>query len=336
MDKIFIQIASYRDPELIPTIKDCIDKAKYPERLTFGICWQNCPEENSRVASFLYSIPNAKILDIPHLESKGMCWARSEIQKLYNGEEYTLQLDSHHRFARNWDEELIEMMKLTGSEKPIITAYVGSYDPLSGQTSGNAPLKMVATKFTKDGTILFIPLYIDNSEKLKRPIRARFVSGHFFFTLGKHCLEYKYDPYLYFAGDEISLSIRSFTLGYDLYHPHKMLIWHEYTRNNRVKHWDDFIEEKKNEGKIKSTWWEMDRISKMRLQQLLKEEDHGIDLCEYGLGDIRTHKEYEIYSGIDFKTRSLHKLTLGGVDPPINDYNEWMSDSKKYYYQRTV
>jgi mannose-6-phosphate isomerase-like protein (cupin superfamily) len=31
--------------------------------------------------------------------SKGLCWARSEIQKLYEGEDYTLELDSHHRFA---------------------------------------------------------------------------------------------------------------------------------------------------------------------------------------------------------------------------------------------
>ena len=32
--KIFVQIASYRDPELLPTIRDCIDKAKHPEMLT--------------------------------------------------------------------------------------------------------------------------------------------------------------------------------------------------------------------------------------------------------------------------------------------------------------
>ena len=26
-EKFFIQIASYRDPELLPTLRDCIDKA---------------------------------------------------------------------------------------------------------------------------------------------------------------------------------------------------------------------------------------------------------------------------------------------------------------------
>ena len=42
---IFIQIASYRDPQLLPTIKDCISKAKYPENLRFGICWQHCDND---------------------------------------------------------------------------------------------------------------------------------------------------------------------------------------------------------------------------------------------------------------------------------------------------
>jgi hypothetical protein len=39
--KIFIQIASYRDPQLIPTIKDCIEKAKNPKKLVFSIAWQH-------------------------------------------------------------------------------------------------------------------------------------------------------------------------------------------------------------------------------------------------------------------------------------------------------
>ena len=38
---IFIQIASYRDPQLLLTLKDCIKNAKYPENLRFGIAWQH-------------------------------------------------------------------------------------------------------------------------------------------------------------------------------------------------------------------------------------------------------------------------------------------------------
>jgi hypothetical protein len=326
--KIFVQIASYRDPELLPTIKDCISKAKHPENLTFGICWQR--DENESMEEFAND-PRFKILDYHWSKSKGLCWARSEIQKLWEGEEYTLQLDSHHRFLQDWDTELIEMMKMTGSEKPIITSYAGMYRPSDNQLLNVEPYKMVASNFTPGGTILFRPHTIENWQTLDKPIPARFVSGHFFFTIGKHCEEYKYDPNIYFAGDEISLSIRSFTLGYDLFHPHKTVVWHEYTREGRTKHWTDFNTENLSTGVVEKPWWEMDNDSKRRLRHMLQEEDNNIDLGIYGLGEVRTHHDYELYAGINFKERMLHPNTTKGVNPPINDETEWYLKQKEVY-----
>ena len=40
----FVSIAAYRDPDLLPTIADCLAKARHPDRLRFGICWQYGPE----------------------------------------------------------------------------------------------------------------------------------------------------------------------------------------------------------------------------------------------------------------------------------------------------
>jgi len=326
--KIFVQIASYRDPELLPTIRDCINKAKYPENLTFGICWQR--DENESMEEFEYD-SRFKILDYHWSLSKGLCWARSEIQKLWEGEEYTMQLDSHHRFLQDWDVELIKMMNMTGSKKPIITSYAGIYRPSDNQLLNVEPYMMVASNFTPGGTILFFPNEIPNWRTLEKPIPARFVSGHFFFTIGKHCEEYKYDPNIYFAGDEISLSIRSYTLGYDLFHPHKTVVWHEYTREGRVKHWTDFSTENLNLGVVEKPWWEMDNESKRRLRHMLQEEDNDIDLGIYGLGEVRTHKEYEDYAGINFKYRRLHPETLKGIDPPTNDYTEWYKIEETLY-----
>jgi hypothetical protein len=262
--KIFVQIASYRDPELLPTIRDCIAKAKYPERLTFGICWQRSVEDEWDNLDEFKDNPNFTIMDVPWNESKGLCWARHHIQKMWKKEKYTMQLDSHHRFLQDWDEVLIEMMNLTGSPKPLLTAYAGMYDPKENKLLNQEPYKMVPDKFTGGGTILFYPHRIENYEQLTKPIPARFVSGHFFFTLGEHCREYKYDPNIYFAGDEISLSIRSYTLGYDLFHPHYTVVWHEYTREGRTKHWTDFNNETKDAGLVQKPWWEMDNESKRR------------------------------------------------------------------------
>ena len=100
-NKIFVQIASYRDPELLPTLKDCIEKAKFPKNLVFSIAWQHSPEDTWDTLSAYTKDKRFKIIDIPHLESEGVCWARHKLQQNYNNEEYTLQLDSHHRFAQD-------------------------------------------------------------------------------------------------------------------------------------------------------------------------------------------------------------------------------------------
>jgi len=333
-DKIFVQIASYRDPELLPTIKDCIAKAKYPERLTFGICWQHSEDDEWDNLDEYKDDPTFTIMDVKWNESLGLCWARHHIQKMWKGEDYTLQIDSHHRFLQDWDEILIDMMSLTGSEKPLLTSYAGMYDPKENKLLNQDPYKMVPDRFTPGGTILFYPHSIENWEELDKPIPARFVSGHFFFTIGKHCEEYKYDPNIYFAGDEISLSIRSYTLGYDLFHPHRLVIWHEYTREGRTKHWTDFNNETKEAGLVKEAWWNMDNESKRRLRHMLQEEDNDIDLDIYGLGTVRSHHDYEVYAGIDFTQRKLHPNATKGLNPPTlteNDSWDWIQATEEIY-----
>jgi hypothetical protein len=320
---IFVQIASYRDPELPKTIKDLLAKAKYPERLTFGICRQYHPKDGFDDLSEYQNDSRFRILEYLWHESLGLCWARSLIQGLYQGEEYTLQLDSHHRFAPHWDDALIRMMDQTGSAKPMLTAYSTGFDTDNDQALDPTPYMMVPERFTSEGTIMFLPWEIPGWQKLNQPIPARFVSGHFFFTHGQHCQEYKYDPNIYFAGDEISLSIRSYTLGYDLFHPHRNLIWHEYTRKHRPKHWDDHVVGDNGDGAVKKPWWEIDAAGKRRLRQMLREEDNGLDLGEYGLGEARSHHDYERYAGIDFAQRLLHPKALQGAFPPTVEDGDW-------------
>lgn len=258
--------------------------------------------------------PQFRIDAIEWNKSLGLCWARSRIQRLYAGEDFTLQLDSHHRFVEHWDEKLITYMELAESSKPLLSSYVAGYAPATNVLDEGEPFKMVGQKFSRAGTIPFHPHRIDGWRDLHQPVKARFVSGHFFFTLGKHCEEYRYDPGLYFAGDEISLSIRSYTLGYDLFHPHRHVVWHEYTRKGRAKHWDDHVSS--NQGVIDVPWHERDQISLRRLRKLLREEDNEEDLSIYDLGTVRTHRDYELYAGIDFARRRLHREAIRGDEPP--------------------
>ena len=311
--KIFVQIAAYRDPELVNTVKDLLQNAKNPNDLVICICNQY---DDIHVLDEYRNDSRFKIIDVPYQESQGACWARSLIQQRYNREEYTFQLDSHHRFIKNWDEELIQMvesLKEQGYNKPLITGYVPSYNPENDpQERINIPWKMNFDRFIPEGAVFFLPAAINNFKELKGPIPSRFYSAHFCFTLGQFCLEVPHDPEYYFHGEEISIAVRAYTWGYDLFHPHKVIVWHEYTRKGRTKHWDD-----------DKQWYLKNQACHLKNRQLFNMDgDKGIyEFGDYGFGSIRTLEDYEAYAGISFKNRSVQQYTIDHKIAPNPKYN---------------
>jgi len=244
---IFVSIAAYRDPQLVPTIQDCLAKARYPEQLRFGISWQHGPEEASLP---FHSDPRFRILDVDWRASRGACWARAEIMRLFAGEDFFLQLDSHHRFAQDWDATLLRHAESSGSPKPILTTYATPFRPGTPDVLEAGAMRMDFDRFTEEAIVLFRPSEIPNWQSRTRPVRGRFLSAHFFFTIGDFVKEVPYDPDLYFVGEEISLTVRAFTHGYDLFHPPEIIVWHEYTRQYRTKHWDDHVKTRGIERRV--------------------------------------------------------------------------------------
>ena len=303
MNTIFVQIASYRDPQLLPTLNDMIKQAKNPENLRVGICNQYCPDDEFNIDKFKTD-PRFRIDNILYTESKGVCWARHMVQQRYSGETYTLQIDSHMRFEKNWDEEMIQMIKDLqdkGYKKPLLTGYVSSFDPDNdpkGRTQ--EPWRMTFDRFTPEGCVFFLPETIPGWKELKEPITSRFYSAHFCFTLGEFSKEVQHDPEYYFHGEEISIAVRAYTYGYDLFHPHKVLIWHEYSRKSRTKVWDDDKE-----------WYKKNDASHKKNRELF-----GIDGLKFSgdssqyFGIERTLRDYEKYSGILFEKRAVQQYTI--------------------------
>lgn len=312
-NKIFIQIAAYRDPELLPTLRDCIANAKYPKNLVFCIAWQHAKEDIWDTLEEFKKDKRFVILDIPYKETKGTCWARHQIQQRWKGEEYTLQLDSHHRFVKDWDVILIKMTKdlqKAGYKKPLLTAYVSSYNPKKDPDNrAPDPWWLVFDRFTPEGAVFFLPSVIPNWKKRKLPYPSRFYSGHFAFTLGRFCKEVPHDPNYLFHGEEISIAARAYTWGYDLFSPHKVVVYHEYSREHRPrKSWDDLTE-----------WYKWDRASLARNRRLLNIDNERVDkedFGEFGFGKVRTLREYEEYAGIEFSTRSIQQYTIDNNPPP--------------------
>jgi len=332
-DKIFVQIAAYRDPQLVPTVLDCIAKAKFPERLVFCICWQH--DETEKIDE-LKSVPNLRIIDVPHRQSQGACWARNQIQRHWTDETYTLQIDSHHRFAENWDELVIDMfhrLLAMGHRKPILTCYPPSFDPENDPAGrSNVPWQVNFNGFNDDGVLGMLPTELENWKTLTAPVPTRFYSAGFCFTWGVFCREVPHDPYYYFMGEEINITVRAFTHGYDLFHPHKIILWHYYTRKGSKRHWDDHKSENKEAVAEKKSWDERNRLSVYRNKCFFQQDNHAygeINWGPYGMGKERSLRTYELYAGIHFPSRRVQKYTLDKMIAP-NPFWNTKTDAEWY------
>ncbi|MGQ8775459.1 GlcNAc-transferase family protein [Serratia sp. NA_112.1] len=354
---IFISIASYRDPELQSTLQDMLQHAAHPENLHIAICWQDNEERDvfeqtglepigkrfvagNEVFAYRYHQARIDVISIHYYASQGACWARNLAETLFDNESYFLQIDSHCRFIPNWDEEMIAMLRQlqATSPLPIISSYPPAYTPGDNEE---------ASKISSVTRLLFrayedrIPMLGSTIFEATKPLRGSYLAGGFTFSTGSYVKAVPNDPQIFFAGEEIAMAVRAFTHGYDIYHPHKPLLWHYYQRAEHNKIWGDHTNQAKDDGMVEKAWWEWDNASKKRVRTLLGlESDGAASLAPYTLGSKRTLRQFEYQAGICLENGTVLPEVMGPslinffADPPI-DEQEWLN--RQYaYYKKTI
>lgn len=308
---IFVQICSYRDAELDQTIQSAINNATHPERLSFGICYQYGDGEIEPSSFTLYS-SQIKVKKIKWTEAKGVGWARNICNSFYSGEEYTLQIDSHHIFKKSWDEELINQWRLCRHPKAVITGYPPGY---TYNTNNEILLNEIPqnTMIVKGFDGGFIPTFksFPSMSVGNIPIRGSFIAGGLMFMKGTVCQEVPYLPEIYFTGEEIIHSLRLFTYGYKVFYPHKWVIHHHYERNGAHRHWTDCFES--NDNTLINKLLELTSTSDRFVQGILEG-----NITENILGTRYSIKDFENYSGVMFKEKILYDKMLQGYEPPFS------------------
>lgn len=315
--KIFVSIASYRDKLLELTIKDAYNKARYKDSLVFGVFEQNLQEFSINPKDFDFS-DKIRYTRIDPQYARGCCWARSNIQSMWEGEEYYLQIDSHTIFDDYWDVRLIDNLDLLKiyHNKPIITGYPKGFDFIENgnynkhQSEGTHGL--TARDFPIEENPYFLRMQSVNS---KQEITHGFLmSAGFQFTEGKIVEEVPYDPFLFFEGEEQSYTLRCWTRGYNFFHTPNDPIYHLYGTTNKILLWDD----KDSDQQRNNHWNEKSNYAKDRLSKLMNEEIKGI----YGFGSDRTLRQYESWTGIDFFGKELSEKSKTGEGIFDLDYTE--------------
>ncbi len=312
-DRIFVQIAAYREVDLPNTIRSLLTQAAQPDRLRFGICLQyddvtrHGLQEWSDDARF-------SVEAVPYGMSRGLGWARARAQALYDGEGYTYQVDAHMRFAPRWDDRLVAMLHAVDSERPIVTNYPLSFfieeDGTERFRMEEAPHRLELEPSRAPGSLRQRGIA---AESATAPQRHPFIAGGNMFTLGRFCHDVPYDPEIYFLSEETCLAVRAYTHGYDSYYPHEHVVWHWYHHPGSL-HWDDHADQ-----------LDLHHKSIVRIKRLLEGDDSGFG--PYGLGRRRTAAGYARLVGlplppVGFACAECHEDHR--VDQPVSAYaNGW-------------
>ncbi len=303
-DKIIVEIAAYCDPELLNTVRSAMIQADNPDRVFFAICYQ---DDDLDIYNELLKMKNCKLTYLTEEQARGSVFARYLCQKMIEDEKYIFQIDAHMRFVKHWDTKLIEELENLNDKKAILSVY----PPFCNEQMMALPLDdptydkpaqggMMYTDGFRDPETYFVqcnslPLEKDDPRAYKK--NAFLAAGNMFTYAEAHKVVI-HDPDMYFYGDEMPMSIRLFTHGWNVYNPGVCYVYHQYERKNQK--FPAVTNAMLNENK--------------KLMQLLS-IDTNEELEKYGLGTERSLKEYEEYFGIDFKEKLVYmNAELGEYD----------------------
>ena len=332
-ETIFVSIASYRDSETQPTITNLFETARFPNRIFIGLVLQNDPElDKDMTMSIRRTISKYKgqirCIELDATYALGPCYARSLAQSLYRGESHVLQIDSHMRMRTNWDDYLLNLWEQTykrnnnNNPKVILTAYPVGYtlpNEIPDETRGTM---LLPWKFDNQGMLRQRGRLLNPSSLLNGNNSAAFpcllYAAGFNFGPASVIHDVPYDPnleYLFF-GEELSMAVRLYTHGYNLFAPPVTVCFHLWSRSHRPT-----VQQQSTSSSQQVAIEEKREASRNTVKdQLLGREKQqcGDKKYFYGLGNERSAKEFAEALQIDFENEKLgDNASLGGYLPEI-------------------
>tara|TARA_B100001093_G_C26859833_1_gene1029423 strand:- start:912 stop:2138 length:1227 start_codon:yes stop_codon:yes gene_type:complete len=308
---IFVNLASYRDPECHKTIKSLIFNSYNWKNLRIVVCEQNSEEDipyNYKLDSKYKNI--IKVIKMNYKNARGPTLARFLIQQLYNKEEYYLQIDSHTLFEKNWDLKLINTINNL-PYKSCLTQYLPDYEIGSFTTKPKLRGELLVSQICAlDGFTRINAKYLDINNNYSKPFKSNGWSGCFSFSRGDICYDAPIDCYTpdVFFGEEMDIALRLFTRGWNFYSPNYPIAYTNFNRKYRDTFW-----EKKGLGYDKN----ITLCSRLRIHYRLgtlprdlkekiekKYPELIINHNLFQLGNIRNLNDYQNLIGYNFSTET--------------------------------
>lgn len=279
-----------------------------------------------------------RVVYVHETESLGPAMARYHASKLWGGETYYVQTDSHLQFAVEWDEKYRDELKATSNyPKSVLSSYPPGFQPGAGKTvreTSGARLCYCETKVEDPNPIVRINTGSGYRGDEPRPTQIPFIAAGFFFTTAEFLVDIPFDPFLpwCFMGEEIALSSRAWTNGWDIYAPRKNLIAHQYRpgRMGLPKFWGTVGQlygrpgmNTRLQGSVIKRIKHMvgypdatlEKIKELDIEYILE------NIEEYGVGTERSYADYMEFAGlsVDKKHDALQCQTIEWCNKGLKD-----------------
>ena len=353
---ILIQIAAFRDDICGETIHDAFHKAAHPERVHIAVVDQvlagqdeECMAKYCRLAvgnsaDGEASCPHATRIHFRRIDaakSRGPAVARARQRDLVlehyrlmlqTGNPdggFCLQIDSHSRFARGWDQSILDQWLSVHNEFAILSTYIPHIDMVGRMGFHDTYEIPYLFNVTKGNLGLPRNQQASSAKNLHRPALSTLWAAGFSFSKCHAEIMVPNDPYLcnIFDGEEFSRGARLWTHGYDFYTPHRNTVYHDYNAaakrrwtakseaRTRKTNWTEYLPPLRNTAAervdLAESFMTMEKAA-TRVKVLLGYADTGSatkpptnpdylrDADDYGLGTQRTLAQYLDFSGVDY------------------------------------
>lgn len=249
--KIYVSLASYRDPYLQSTIDSLFCEADRPNNIKVGCFIHYLPHELEKLklertydGKVEYAMePAGTMFSVTECRNRSL----SFIDDTYD---YVLQVDAHTRFDPGWDTQLIQLIESIEDQKPILSAALSIFDILPDGTEVKTYLKSAKSFYmnNEDARRAFLRSYDLAPNGIILPLMdgkpyalGWYMAGHFMFAPATYFKTIKQPEWVVFWGEEIINGVRAFTAGWNVYVPEDIPMYHLYSQTiKRPRLWEDF------------------------------------------------------------------------------------------------
>lgn len=313
MPKIYVNVCSYRDRLLAPTLESLLETESGRNQITYGVFEQTRLEDSLQTKHpHLATHPRVRYKRIDPEFSDGVVWARCINSMQVYDEDFQYQIDSHMLFDKDWDHQLIldynHACKVANTDKVLLTSGTKNYD-LDGDRitkhtlTDDITVKLGYFQFDKDLRLHAHGPWVPATNTVTPAIHI--CAGNFFAPV-KWIKEVGYNTKIFFEGEEQIFVITSILAGYHIFHHRKIKVYH-YLRsaNHESKQTINPVADQK------------------KLQKNIERSKKEIVDYIYSLSEEQL-EHYRRITGVDYINRKLENRAISRAIAPIPGVvNDW-------------